>query len=341
MKRIVALLVTLLLPLLGMQGLSHAQPVKYAQAGMGFLKIDVGGRAAMAGTQIGAKGDAMSVFYNPALLAQAEGLQVMTSMTNWIADIKHYGTAASWNLGNLGTFGLSFIWMDYGELKRTIPYTGDDPTLRNQGYVDQGTFQVGEYCVGIGYARWISQQFAVGGHLKYAHQDLGDVLIFDEVRGENRMQKNALGNLAFDFGTLFYPGLGDFRFGFSLRNFSGQNDYYDQRFELPLTATFGVAMDVLSLFSGSEGRNSRITVAMDWSHPRDYKERLHAGLEYSLADMIFLRGGYKFNYDEEGLTLGAGFRKDLAGFGVQVDYVYTDFGIFDSVQRFSIGLYKK
>ncbi len=336
-KAIFALLIVALLPFLGLN-VAQAQPIKYAQAGMPFLKIDVGGRAALAGTQIGARGDAMSVFYNPALLAQADGIQVMSSITNWIADIKHYGMAASYNAGNLGTFAVSLIWMDYGELRRTVPYLGEDPTLRNIGYIDQGTFQVGEYAVGFAYARWISSQFAVGGHLKYAHQDLGSVVIYDEIRGENRTQKNALGNLAFDFGTLFYPGFKDFRFGLSLRNFAGQNDYYNQRFELPLTFCFGVAMDVMNFWTPEADRNMKLTVAFDWVHPRDYSERQHVGIEYSLADMVFLRAGYKFNYDEEGLTAGAGFRKDLGPVGLNIDYTYTSFGIFDSVQRFSLGV---
>ena len=51
--------------------------------------------------------------------------------------------------------------------------------------------------------------------------------------------------------------------------------------------------------------------------------------------MFFLRGGYKFNYDEDGLTLGAGVNVKVAGTQIRLDYAYGSFGIFDYIQRFS------
>lgn len=39
----------------------------------------------------------------------------------------------------------------------------------------------------------------------------------------------------------------------------------------------------------------------------DYTERVNIGFEYGYNKMLFLRGGYKFNHDTEGLSLGLGF----------------------------------
>ena len=48
---------------------------------------------------------------------------------------------------------------------------------------------------------------------------------------------------------------------------------------------------------------------------------------------MILRGGYKFNYDTEGLTLGAGLK--LKGLGV--DYSYCSYGEYlSAVHRFSL-----
>ena len=47
-----------------------------------------------------------------------------------------------------------------------------------------------------------------------------------------------------------------------------------------------------------------LLVSIDAIHPRDYTERINLGAEYVLMDMIALRAGYRFNYDEEGLTAG-------------------------------------
>jgi hypothetical protein len=335
-------LVCVVLTFFGLSSLLMAQ-TKYAQAGMPFLKIDVGSRVGMAGTQLGYLGDAESQFFNPAGMAAVERFDASASMSNWIADIKHYGVAAAYNAGTLGVFGISAIWMDYGEFRETIPYVGEDPTSLNKGYVDVGTFTISEYAVGVSYARPITSQFYVGGQMKYAKQDLGNITIEDEITGQPVDRANSVNNLVLDFGTIYYPGWKDLRFGVSLRNFANQSDYYNQRFELPLTYDVGIAMDLLKLNQSSDMviSDHNLTLALDWVHPRDYEERLHVGLQYSFLETFYLRGGYKFQYDEEGLTAGVGFRKDVSGTGLKVDFVYQDFGIFDNVTRLSVGVYLK
>jgi len=55
-------------------------------------------------------------------------------------------------------------------------------------------------------------------------------------------------------------------------------------------------------------------------------------------DMIALRAGYKYNYVEEGLSAGVGIKYAVeGGFGIKIDYSYSDLGVFDAVNRISIG----
>lgn len=321
----------------------QAQPVKYAQAGMPFLRIDVSPRnAAMGGAQIGVVGDAMDMFGNPAGMARVEGLSLASSVTNWIVDTKLYGAGAAYHLGNAGVFGVGLVWMDYGTFTRTVPVLGADidPTLRNKGYMENGTFSVKEYAAGLSYARQISDRFAVGGQLKYATQNLGDVVIYDEFEGKNVNVSNSVNNIALDFGTVYYTGFKDLRFGMSFRNFSNQSDYFDQRFELPLTFTFGLAMDMFTLLPSlqADGAN-KLTVAFDWVHPRDYSERQHLGVEYSYHEILFVRGGYRFNYDEQGVTGGLGVNLGLGDYTLRANYAYEYFGkYFDGIHRISLGV---
>jgi hypothetical protein len=324
----------LVLPLLGLNTALEAQPVKYGQAGMPFLNVNVGGRAALAGTQMAVMGDAFDMFYNPAGLGLVQGLDVMSSVTNWIADIKHYAIGAAYRSGNLGTFGVGIIWMDYGDFVRTIPND------TNEGYATQGTFTVSEYALALSYGRQVTDRFFFGGQLKFATQDLGELPVFNEISGTVQNTSNNVNNVILDFGTLFYPGFHDLRFGVSVRNFANQSDYYDQRFELPLTFDFGIAMDMLNLFQEQTAESaSKLTLAVDWVHPRDFSERVHLGAEYALSDFIFVRGGYKFNYDEEGFSAGIGIKQGLESIGLKLDYTYTDFGIFDTVNRFTLGVF--
>ncbi len=322
-----------------------AQPIKYAQSGMGFLQINTGARsAAMAGTQAGLSGDANAMFSNPAGLGMMEGFSAMSSVTNWIADTKHYGVGAAYRLGNWGTFGVGGIWMDYGTFKRTsVAISTDAQSDQERGYLDEGTFTVQNYAIGASYARQITNNFFFGATIRQARENLPDTEIQHEIFGA-RMEKNELNNWVVDLGTMFYPGFKDFRFGMSVRNFGNQNDYYDQRFELPLTFDFGVAMDLLKLLPSDPGRqrSSTLLLAADWLHPRDYSERLHIGAEYGFQDALFLRAGYKFNYDEESLSAGLGVKTGLSGFGLRADYAYTAFGdLFGQVHRITLGVSAK
>lgn len=146
---------------------------------------------------------------------------------------------------------------------------------------------------------------------------------------------NEAGGFAFDFGTIYYPGFRSFRFGMSVRNFSPQLKYQEETFELPLTFRIGAAMDVLDLVGGIP--NNSLLISVDALHPRSYTERIHVGGEYWFRDLLALRGGYKFNYDEEGLSLGFGLKYPIAGINLRVDYAYTDFGVFTNVNRITIG----
>lgn len=335
------ILVTLLLSFASAR-FAGAQATKYGQAGMTFLAIDADPRvAAMGGTWAGPRGSAAASFANPAGLALLQGGEVIGVRTDWIADISHNAVAAAYRVGNYGTFGVNAIFMDYGPMRRTIPYQGSDLELRNQGYIDLGNFEVSEWAVGVSYARQITEQFYVGGNFRMAMQDLGEVEVIDQFTGSTQMTSNDLSNVIFDFGTLYYTGFRDLRFGASFRNFSNQSDYFDQRFELPLTFDFGVAMDVLSLTATEPGESrSMLTLAADWVHPRDNEERMHLGLEYGFMEMLFLRGGYKFNYDEQGLTGGLGVRVTTgADLGIRADYAYGAFGdFFGEVHRVAFGV---
>ncbi|MDZ7261544.1 MAG: PorV/PorQ family protein [candidate division KSB1 bacterium] len=312
---------------------------KMAQSGMPFLAIDVNSRtSAMGSASVCVIQDASAMFSNLAGLALIEGADISFTVTNWIADIKQYSGAAAYTLGKWGTFGASFIWMDYGTFTETAPYTGYEVEMRNIGYERLGDFTVSEYAVGISYARRVSNQFSFGGQIKYAYEGLYQNMVYDYISGRNVLSKNREQVYALDFGTLYYTGWKDLRFGMSIRNFSRQCKFVEQRFELPLTMTMGLAMNVMSLLQPADS-NQKLTMAVDWLHPRDWNERYHVGVEYALAGMLYARLGYKFNYSEEGFTGGLGVAKAMGNYEIKLDYAYRAFGeFFGSVQQLGIGI---
>jgi hypothetical protein len=301
---------------------------KVAQTGLQFLKVDVSARAAaMGGAYIMVGNDATAMFYNPAGIAlMKRGLDFYSGMTQWIADINYQSAGLIKNLGNIGTVGASVIYCDYGD-----DMIGTRVATNERGYIKTGTVDIGAYTLGLSYARSLTDKFSVGGQIKFAVQHLGSNAI---IEGGKEIE-NKVSGLAYDFGTIFYPGFYSLRVGMSINHFSGQFKYEEEAFQLPLTFKIGAAMDVLDLTG--EHQNP-LLIAIDAIHPRDYTERIHLGGEYVYNNLIAIRAGYKFNYDEEGLTAGVGFKFTLRSVDLKLDYAYSAMDIFDTVSRFSLGI---
>lgn len=310
---------------------------RVAQATMTFLEIGVGARAAGMGSTFNCvDDDASALFWNPAGISRIRGGAVSISQTRWLADMNQYAVAAAFGNSRWGTFGISAMIMDNGDFYRTRPVPADLAT-NPEGYVFEGTFNVNQYMAGLAYGRRITDRFAFGGQVKYVYQDLGtvDVLIRRSVEEDDieEDKQNRAGALALDFGTVYYPGFKDLRFAMSFRHFSHSIKYAYESYELPLTFTLGLAGNILG-FLGYEGSSHSLQVAVDAIHPRDYGERIHLGAEYVFAGALSLRGGYKFNYDVEGISAGIGLRMKHLNF----DYAYTPFeAAFGPVQRLSVG----
>jgi hypothetical protein len=299
---------------------------KIAQTGMKWLSIPVGARAsAMGGAYTAIANDVSAVFWNPAGVALTDGYHLSLSRTQWIADILVNAGAVSLTDPNWGTFGLCFDVMHWGTFHGTQKIN-DKPY-----YVETGDFSPQDWTVGLFYGRRISSQFSFGANIKYIYENLGSTLEGLQDNPRDFTAKMTL--FAFDIGTLYYTGFKDLRFGMSLQNFSQEKQYRIESFPLPLTFKFGVAMDVISLFQTQSAHH--VTLAVDAIHPRDFTERLHVGCEYSYQNKVFLRGGYKTNYDEEGLTVGAGALMEVNRMAVGIDYSYLFFEHFDPVQMFS------
>ncbi|MBN2008792.1 PorV/PorQ family protein [candidate division KSB1 bacterium] len=305
----------------------HAVGVKkIAQTGMKWLSIPVGARAtALGGAYTAVVNDASAVFWNPAGIALSEGNHAFLCQNNWIADITINAGALTYNAGNLGVFGASFTAVDWGTLH------GTRRASNAIGFEETGDFSPTDYAVGISYARSISDQFAFGGQIKYLHEKLGSTLEGTLDAPKDYTAEMSL--VALDFGTIYYTGFRDLRFGMSVQNFSQEKEYRAESFPLPLTFKFGMAMNISELLTDMPDHS--VTISVDAIHPRDYTERLHLGCEYSFRDMLFLRGGYKTNYDEEDIAFGGGFVFNVGNMGVGFDYSYIQFKNFDAVHMFS------
>ena len=313
------------------------------QAAMPFLAFGSGGRAMAMGDAVTAQvKDASALFYNPAGIAYVEGNSVVLGNMNWLLDTQILSGAVAVNVNQIGTFGLSFMYYDYGD---PINATEIDASAEF-GYRDLGTMEPSEYVVGLGYGRQISSQFAIGGQVKLAHQDLlggGGVttrIAYETGTGWVQEEHDAAKSvIAFDVGTMYNTGFRDLTIAMSFRNFGGEVKYEREAFDLPITVRIGLSGSVFKLLDMKrEGQD--LTLNVDYLHPRNWDEQINTGLEYSFNNMFYVRGGYKYNYSSEGLSVGGGVKLDLSMGGVRIDYAYKDTKdtLFDAVHVYSLAV---
>jgi hypothetical protein len=306
---------------------------KLAQSTMNFLLVGTSSRACGLGEAYTAVGSGSeSMFYNPAGMAEMSGdFDINLNYTQWIADINYLSGGISVNLYNYGVVGFSLLTVDYGDIYGTSLITSSQQDQYPLGYIDNGKIgNVSAYAFGLSYAKAISQQFLVGGNIRIAGQNLGESVV------ASGPKKNNASKLVFDAGVEYYTGFKSFRFGMSIRNFSSNIKRESIEEELPLQFVLGAAIDALDIFDSEHNAENTLTLAVDFLHQNNYSERVNVGAEYTVLGFLALRGGYQTNRDIASWSGGVGVRTSISDYNMAVDYSYSRFEIFNSVNRLSL-----
>jgi hypothetical protein len=302
--------------------------LRRAQTSFRFLSTSVSARAAgMAGAVTALENGVMSQFYNPATMSTMQGTAgAAFGQIDFIADIKYNfaGLAYIPAGGTYGVFGLTLMAVDYGE------FIGTRVADNDAGFVDTESFSPSALAVGLGYARTVSDRFAVGANVKYARQRLGPSVVSD-------VGTESQGAIAIDFGVRYLTGFRSLSFAAVAKNFAREVTYAEESFELPLALNIGLAMDVIDLTNVNPDMHSFV-VSVDAERPRDFYEHLRIGGEYTFMNVFSVRGGYLFPSDELGLSAGAGLNLGVGGLAFGADYAYTDFGRLGTVNRIMISI---
>ncbi len=314
---------------------------KLGQTGFNFLSVGTDARATGMGEAFTTiEGSSASLFYNPAGLAGIKTfVDLSISPMKWIADIKYVSGTVAFRpfQGDYGVIGVSFMTINYGDFHFTQVASND------QGYQDmEGWPLPSAFVIGVGYGRALSDQFSVGGQVKYAYQSLGQsvVPLYTTVVNSNgttrrdttnELRDYSIGTLAFDFGTMFRTGLKSLAFGVAVNNFAPEIKYERESFQLPLSFKIGISMNLLDLVPGI-GEDHSFFASVDAVHPRSYEEFLNIGGEYVFSKTVAVRVGYITNHPDYDLTAGIGLQQA----GIAVDYSYMPHRIFNNIQRISV-----
>jgi len=277
------------------------------------LKIGVGARAAAMGdAYVALSDDATAVYWNPAGIARMSGQSISLNHTSWPADIL-FDQAAY-------VFNIKWIPGMLGVNVRALTMSRD---IVRTTYLPEGTgdtFDAGEWAYGLSYARALTDKFSAGLSVNYVQTGL------DDVKGSST---------TFDFGTLYDVGVLGAKIGMSIQNIGSDMTFIDEKVKMPVFFRVGGSFDVMQ-----QGEN-RLIAAAEFTHPPDNSEKLNVGAEYGFHDYLFLRGGYKLNYDTQGLTAGFGVKFPLTivkSSVARLDYAYQDMNFLGATHRVSVNI---
>lgn len=287
---------------------------KTATAGFAFLEIPVTARSAAMGESSIALSDnnSTSLFTNPGTLGFSNvNHSASFSYAPWFADIKQLAASYAYQ-SNLGVFGVGLIMFDYGSMPRTVIAGGQ------KVYAVTGTFDASSMALGLSYARKLTDNFSFGLTLKYVQEKID---IYKAT------------NILFDGGFLYYTGLGSFRIAGAIQNFGVNSKFINDEFKMPSLLRLGVASEIF----GDDDSNYKGTIVAEALHASDNTEKVNLGAEFSWMGSLFLRGGYKFFYDEDGYSVGFGVRNSSL-LPVTFDYSLSDYGRLGKISRISLQL---
>lgn len=291
---------------------AHAQTFKKnATAGFVFLQLPVSARsAAMAEASIALSDlGSAGVFSNPATTGfQSATHSLSVSYAPWFAETKHYASSYSFS-SPLGVISASAILLDYGTMTRTVRPTGSQ-----QVYEVRGTFSASAVAAGLTFSRRLTEEFAFGLTAKYVREGIDAF---------------SASNVVFDGGVLYYTGLGSLRLAASMQNFGTNAQYRNDPFKMPASLRMGLAAEVI------DDEQLKVTTAVEALHPSDGDERINLGVEVGWQNLVFLRGGYKFLYDEETFSAGIGVATKGA-VPVSADFALAHYGRLGNVIRFTL-----
>lgn len=300
-----------------------------------FLKIGVGSRPmAMGDAAIATVNSPEALFWNVAALTRInDNFSLSVSTMDWLVETRNSYVAAAYKVDRVGAFGLDLQYLDYGQIEETTVYDQDGT----------GRFlSASDLAIGLGFARELTDRFSFGIKVKFINQTIADA---------------SASAFAVDLGAVFLTSFFDnkFRFAAALSNFGTKMQFEGDdlsvtyvvpgnpgnkqvpaelstiKWDIPLLLRFGISDFII------DNEDLSLLVAYDLLDSRDYRVRHNVGTEVGLYQICYLRGGYKFNYDEVSYTLGFGLDfNNIVNYKLKLDYLFLDYGDFGSLNQFSL-----
>ena len=298
---------------------------KVGTAGLQFLKLGIDARGIGMGEAYTpyAKGASAS-YWNPAGLAYTNGSELFLNHLSYVADINFEYATYAFNT-SVGTFAFtgSILHMDWMEVT-------DEENMGGTGEY----YTCSDIMAGVSYASRLTDKFSFGITGKYLRENLDEYYV---------------NGWSVDLGSLYDTGWRDLTIGMSLRNF-GPNlkytldndndgaidedpfdlldndgdglideDREELDFPIPMNFSLGIAMNLY------KEKLQSVDAVFQLDNCVDRLETYNLGVEYCVGT-FFLRSGYQFNLDCQGLSFGLGWKIPTSVAILDLDFSYSRFG---------------
>ena len=265
------------------------------ETGFAFLKLGVGARAmGMGSAYVAIANDPSAVYWNPAGLAAVTKTQVTAMHNEWIQDFRQEFVAVGAKAGP-GSLGIGFSGFYADELER-----------RDDTGVLLGHFGFNDIAITGAYGMRVAKGLDAGLALRYVREMI-DAVDATALTG--------------DLGARY--GLADtgVSFGAAIQNVGGDAKFESEEFPLPRTYRLGAAFTrPIAKWNGSG------TLSAEYRQARADDGRFHLGGELVYKQLLAVRAGAKFGYDDEDFSFGLGLKKDWFAFDYALLPLSSDLG---------------
>ena len=251
----------------------------------------------------------LNLLHHPAALDWQRGRSVAFAHTSWLVDTNMYNIGWRNVLFNQ-SFGLGLTYFDYGKLdKRT----------------ENGTL-IGEYNpmdmrAAANYVRQISPSIYAGANLNFIYQ---------------KIDTSSSAAISTDLGLVYHTPL-RFSTDLALKNIGTSSKLDQEKTEMPFVMEFGLSdIDLIRFTFSSNDKRTEFSIPLNFKlvYMDDHDHLLPAlGTEIPLYNTLFIRAGYKFNYNDENLSSGLGIHYKT----MKIDYAFLNNKNLDDVHIIGIG----
>ena len=276
------------------------------KVGFAFLKTAVNARASAMGEAYTALSkDASATFWNPANLSYTESNSIVLSHNQWLQDISHNFAAVHLVRGEHNiAFSFNVISIPGIEIRDNTPST--EPIGKSSVY---------NLYFGGAYATNISEEWSVGGQIKYYYE---------------KMHLVSAGGFGLDLGVSGNNIIKNMDWGLSIQNIGKMGKLLKTSTELPMLIRTGVGYSLPWKIS-----DNNIIAAADMVYIINDAFRFNMGAEAKLMNQFALRLGYVLGNDSYNFTAGFGLHLNR----YQLSYAFVPYKYdLENSHRFSINI---